>query len=67
MIHTKREGNYPHGEDHVKHKLTDKAVLEIRRQYKEGVKQEWLAQKYGIAQCLVSKIVNGNVWSHLPL
>ena len=63
-----RTGNYPRGEQHREAKLTDAAVLEIRRLYKEeGIKQEWLAKKYGIAQGLVSKIVNGHVWQHLPL
>ena len=67
MIHTRRKGKYPHGEDHKEHKLTAEAVMDIRKQYKEGIKQEWLAQKYGVAQGLISKIVNGHVWQHLPM
>lgn len=66
-MNVKREGNYPHGEEHRKHKLTSDDVMEIRRLYKEGTKQEWLARQFGVRQALISKIVNGHTWQHLPV
>lgn len=64
----RRSGNYPHGEQHAESKLKEADVLEIKRLYKEeGVKQQWLALKYGVAQGMISKIVNGHVWQHLPM
>ena len=63
----RRNGNYPRGENHKEHKLTEANVLEIRKLYKEGVKQEWLARQFGVRQALISKIVNGHTWQLLPV
>lgn len=65
---SKRIGNYPHGESHPESKLTTADVLEIKRLYnEEGVKQQWLAKRFGVAQGMISKIVNGHVWQHVSI
>lgn len=49
-------------------KLTDKQVLTIRWRYAHtGLTQKGLAAQYGVAQQLVSSIVRGERWPHLPL
>lgn len=55
------------GENHPKHKLTEHDVMDIRYEYYDGAKQEYLAKKYGVQQPLISRIVNGQTWNHLPV
>ena len=62
-----RSGFYPRGEDHIWHRLTEADVMEIRKAYYEGTKQDELAERYGASQCTISKIVNGYTWAHLPV
>ncbi len=46
-------------------KLTDSAVVEIRRLYKEGEMQKDLAERFGVANQLISRIVNRKCWVHV--
>jgi len=44
-------------------KLTVDQASEIRRLYQSGMKQAYLAMKFGTTQQNVSRIVNGDRWS----
>jgi DNA-binding transcriptional regulator LsrR (DeoR family) len=46
-----------------KPKLTPARADAIRRQYKRGMTQSRLAEKYGIAQATVSNVVTGRIWN----
>jgi hypothetical protein len=46
-------------------KLTDAQVIEMRARRAMGVTQKQLAMDFGIAQSRVSKIINGEAWTHL--
>ena len=54
------------GENCPTAKLTWGQVVEIRRAYRSGTTQIALAKRYGVDQSLVSRIVNGHYWKHLP-
>ena len=59
-------GNPVQGINHPGAKLTEAQVLEIRAVYSRGGRtQRSLATEYGIAQSLVSMIVNRRLWGHL--
>ena len=57
---------YTPGEKHPKAKLTEANVLEIRRRWAQGDRQVRMAAEYGVNQSQISRIVNGEHWSHLP-
>lgn len=60
-------GLYSHkGKKHYKTKLSEKDVLEIRRMWKDGVKQPKIAEKFGITKGSVSVIVTRKTWKHVP-
>ena len=47
-------------------RLSDAAILELRRRYAAGgITQQALADEYGTSQCNVSKIVLGVSWAHV--
>tara|TARA_R110002167_G_scaffold176636_1_gene376233 strand:+ start:2354 stop:2992 length:639 start_codon:yes stop_codon:yes gene_type:complete len=49
-------------------KLTDAQVLAIRWKYAQGeTLQKELGAEYGVAQGIISCIVRGKLWPHLPL
>lgn len=55
------------GEQIGNSKLTRKEVKQIRALYSTGEwTQEELAEKFGVSQVLISKIVRGELWSHIP-
>jgi len=55
------------GEKNGRAKLTESEVLEIRRLYASGdYLQRELADRYGVTQAYISKIVNRKNWTHLP-
>lgn len=62
-------GNHgPQGEAAGSAKLTMEIVKEIRRTYASGsCTQDMLAQRYGVLQNAISRIVNGKRWQHLDL
>jgi hypothetical protein len=47
-------------------KLTEQDVLKIRKMHASGVMQRVIAEKYGIAQGNVWRIVYRHSWKHLP-
>lgn len=60
-----RHGTQARGAKQGSSKLTDEAVLEIRRLYSEGAKQYDLAEQFGVNQSSISDIVNRKKWTHL--
>lgn len=54
------------GEKHHLAKLTDATVQAIRAESKDGMAQDFLAEKYGVTQPNVSMILSGEHWGHLP-
>lgn len=67
-VHAYTLGLQPCGERHGRARLTDAQVAEIRTQY-GGLagEQSRLAEVYGVSQGLISQIVRGEIWTHLPL
>lgn len=55
------------GEQHGCAKLTDAAVREIRSAYAAGTKQEQLAQRFGVRQQTISRVVTKKGWPHVGL
>ena len=54
------------GEDLPQAKLTEKQVLQIRKDYNlKGIKQIALAKRFGVRQDQISRIVNGLRWRHV--
>lgn len=43
-------------------KLTVDQVIEIRRLHTSGMKQAWLAMKYGVSQQQISRVLKGDQW-----
>ncbi len=63
----KRQRKGAVGEANGKSKLNPEDVVTIRRLYSEGGRsQQSIADVYGIAQNMVSKIVLRQFWSHIP-
>lgn len=58
---------HPRGSDHVHAKLTDERVMDIRSRAANGETQKDLAAAFGVARSLVSSIVNGKAWKHVPM
>lgn len=57
-----------HGELHYGHKLTEKEVRQIKKEYKKGVKgfgTESLASKYGVHRMTIKAILTGQSWKHI--
>jgi hypothetical protein len=55
------------GEQQSATKITTDTVLAIRRLYRDGEKQSAIASRFNVCQSLISLIVSGRRWSHLPL
>jgi predicted XRE-type DNA-binding protein len=53
------------GESNGNSKLTADQVSEIRRLYADGLTQQAIADRFGIGQQQVSRVVNGKRWTHL--
>ena len=67
-LHAYGLGLQQRGERHGMAKLTDDQVREIRARYAgEWGGQTALAKEYGVSQGLISQIVRGDVWRHLPV
>lgn len=61
-----RGGNGRSGEGVHFHELTELQVLEIRRlRSVDGMFQQEIAEKFGVSQPLVSRILNRKVWKHI--
>lgn len=57
---------HAHGESAGGAKLTDQAVLEIRRAFAEGAHIADLARRYGRATSTIEHVVYRRSWKHLP-
>jgi DNA-binding transcriptional regulator YiaG len=67
MTMTERKGRaYQKGSARPAAKLTETDVQQIRQDAAAGMTQRQLADAYGISQGLVSGIVNGTRWKHVP-
>jgi hypothetical protein len=55
------------GERHPASKLTESAVLDIRRRLRSGESQKSIAAIHGIHQVGVSDIKLGYTWKHVPM
>lgn len=53
------------GSNHSRTKLTEANIIDMRKQYAQGVKQGTLAKQYNIGQYQVSRIVNHKRWTHI--
>lgn len=61
-------GTTARGTRHGAAKLTDDDVMLIRLMYSTGdYSQRVLAREFGVHQTLISQIVRGRVWTHLPV
>lgn len=59
-------GNIPRGSRHYNAKLTEAAVILIRKRYaKGGVLQRELAAELGVGSRAVSKIILRKIWKHI--
>jgi hypothetical protein len=59
------KGRHARGGRHHWAKLTEADVLDIRRRAAEGESQKVLCGQYGVADSLVSRIVNRLIWTHI--
>ncbi len=57
-------GRHPHGRTNGNSKLTDAAILHIRRN-PERLKSYQLAEQFGVSKATISGIKNGRVWKHV--
>ncbi len=67
--HTYQQPNFPkaRGERHPLAKLTESAVIDIRRRYAAGgISQQALADEYGVNQTKISEVVRRRTWRHIP-
>lgn len=66
-IMRRRIANGWRGEGVPTSKLTDAQVLEIRERVARDEPRREVAATFGVTLSLVSQIVNGKVWTHLPV
>jgi len=53
------------GEKNPRAKLKNNEVISIRKEYRRGLSQRELASKHGVAQMLISLIINYKIWKHI--
>jgi ribosome-binding protein aMBF1 (putative translation factor) len=61
----KKPDRLPRGENHVKSKLTDDAVVTMRRLRQAGMSQREIAERFGVSRPLVSLVVHRKLWAHV--
>lgn len=54
------------GERHSQHKLKDADIMKIRELLGRGHSQGAIANIFGVAQSVISRIKSGIAWSHVP-
>ena len=60
------KGRNPHGEGHVRSKLTDHIVLEARELWRSGEHTvRSLAERYGVSGHTIYMAMTGKTWKHL--
>lgn len=60
-----QKGRHARGSRHHRSKLTEAEVLEIRQRYAAGALQNELCVKFGVANSVISRIVNRLIWRHI--
>lgn len=60
-----RKANSARGERNSNHKLTAAQVVEVRRLYEQGLTQEALGLRYGVAESTIGKIVRRERWKEV--
>ena len=68
LNHSYEHGLKRRGETHGGHKLTEKEVISIRKEYVKGDREHSLhalGEKYGVNWCTIQAIVKGRSWSYL--
>jgi hypothetical protein len=53
------------GDGHPKSKLTEVAVIEIRRRLATGDIQSWIAADFFVSQSAIAKIATGKTWRNV--
>ncbi|MBE6926887.1 MAG: HNH endonuclease [Ruminococcaceae bacterium] len=53
------------GERHIRAKLTEKDIMQIKKLYADGLTQKQIAELYPVTQRHISDIVNLKTWTHL--
>lgn len=61
-----RDGTSNRGEQSSTAKLTDEAVIAIRNRYAAGESQRALCEEFGVSNSLISLVISGKRWGHLP-
>ena len=61
-----RHGTVLKGEKHGRSKLTETDIHKIRELRSTGVLQKEIAALFGVAESLISYILSGKYWAHLP-
>lgn len=56
----------PRGDNHPHRKLTAALVTQIRQEWQAGATQVALAQKYGVTQGAIHRVVWRRTWKHVP-
>lgn len=55
------------GEEHGQRKLTDEIVRSVRARYRQGgVSQKAIASELGVTQSIISDVIRGVSWKHIP-
>lgn len=68
LQHSYEHGLKRRGETHGCHKLTEKEVMNIRKEYVKGDRKHSLhalGEKYGVSYSTIQAIVKGRLWSYL--
>ena len=60
-----RHGRTARGERQSAAKLTEAAVVEIRRSLRAGATHKFLAERFGVSMGLISHIKSGISWAHV--
>ena len=61
----RRHGTHRQGEAMPWAKITEDGVREIRRMYADGMLQREIAEKFGLGQVQISRIVHRSRWAHV--
>jgi len=54
------------GSKHVRAKLTEELVTEIRQRYVDGESVKLMAEEYGVGQATLHDAATGKTWRHVP-
>ena len=61
-----KEAQYRKGEEHIKAKLTEEQVREIRRKYvPKKYSYQRLGEEYGVGKTTIREIVQRKIWTHI--